>query len=58
MGMADLNNFTGGAWPWFEEQVKLLHGGDLSGRTGPRTVLLTHQPFRCRFPIPVSLSAS
>ena len=46
MGNADLNNVTGGSWPWFT--------GQLSGLDPERDVvyLVTHQPFRCRMGVP------
>ena len=48
MGMADLNNITGGSWPWFQSR---LHA-HASNATTVTTFLVTHQPFRCRPMVP------
>lgn len=51
MGMAELSNFSHGAMPWFEHQLRML--GHMSASARATTVmLLTHQPFRCRPGVP------
>lgn len=51
LGMASLNNESGGAWPWFEHQLDVL-AASRTARVNRSILLLTHQPFRCRLPIP------
>jgi hypothetical protein len=62
LGMAALNNFSGGSWPWFLEAIHnnaQAHGAhanaavdDANADMVQATFLLTHQPFRCRFGVP------
>ena len=58
LGMAKLNNFTGGSWPWFVDRLAAIANQDtnvsLSGEdeSTRAAFLVTHQPFRCRFGVP------
>jgi predicted MPP superfamily phosphohydrolase len=52
MGMASLNNSTGGAWEWFEAQLQAVDNEPADAVRNQSIVLLTHQPFRCRLGIP------
>ena len=48
-GMAELHDFGGGVLPWFETRLDGLARAPVPAAS---VLLLTHQPFRCRYPVP------
>jgi len=48
-GQAALHAHAGGVMPWFESRLQAI--AERGAQMGS-VLLLTHQPFRCRFPIP------
>lgn len=47
LGQADLNNFPGGALPWFKERLQAPRGRNVS-----QIFLAQHQPLKCPWFIP------
>mmetsp|Transcript_19989 Transcript_19989/g.50843 ORF Transcript_19989/g.50843 Transcript_19989/m.50843 type:complete len:373 (-) Transcript_19989:475-1593(-) len=50
-GNAHLHDFEAGVLPWFRERIGRLAAGTMPPLNGS-VLLFTHQPFRCRAPVP------
>ena len=48
-GVAALNNFSGGVFPWFESRLDAL---PTNGQANRSVFWIIHQPFRCEFFVP------